>query len=56
MSGSKLMAALSGFTVLGLYSGMAMSSKYNLPEPQTPIAQQIYDQHMMALWICLVIL
>ncbi|HNS57358.1 MAG TPA: cytochrome c oxidase subunit II [Nitrosomonas europaea] len=55
MSGSKLMAALSGFTVLGLYSGMAMSSKYNLPEPQTPIAQQIYDQHMMALWICLVI-
>lgn len=55
MSGSKLMAALSGFTVLGLYSGMAMSSKYNLPEPQTPIAQQIYDLHMMALWICLVI-
>ncbi|KXK35885.1 cytochrome c oxidase subunit II [Nitrosomonas europaea] len=55
MSGSKLMAALSGFTVLGLYSGMAISSKYNLPEPQTPIAQQIYDQHMMALWICLVI-
>jgi len=55
MSGSKLMAALSGFTIFGLYSGMVMSSKYNFPEPQTPIAQQIYDQHMMALWICLVI-
>jgi cytochrome c oxidase subunit 2 len=25
----------------------------NLPEPQSIIAQQIYDQHMLALWICL---
>ena len=27
----------------------------NLPEPQSIIAQQIYDQHTMLLWICLVI-
>ncbi|SFU60860.1 cytochrome c oxidase subunit 2 [Nitrosomonas eutropha] len=55
MKGSKLMALLSNFVVLGSYSGLAISSKYNLPEPQTPIAQEIYDQHIMALWICLVI-
>ena len=54
MSG-KLMAALSSFMVLGSYSSMAVASKYNLPEPQTPIAQQTYDQHIVALWICLVI-
>lgn len=55
MKGSKLMALLSSFVVLGSYSGLAISSKYNLPEPQTPIAQEIYDQHIMALWICLII-
>ncbi|MXS84856.1 cytochrome c oxidase subunit II [Nitrosomonas sp. HPC101] len=55
MKGSKLMALLSSFVILGSYSGLAISSKYNLPEPQTPIAQEIYDQHMMALWICLAI-
>lgn len=55
MNGSKLMAMLSGLVAFGFYSGAAMSSKYNLPEPQTPIAQQIYDQHILALWICLVI-
>ncbi|WP_258333073.1 cytochrome c oxidase subunit II [Nitrosomonas eutropha] len=49
------MALLSSFVVLGSYSGLAISSKYNLPEPQTPIAQEIYDQHIMALWICLII-
>jgi cytochrome c oxidase subunit 2 len=27
----------------------------NLPEPQTIIARQIYDQHTLALWVCLVI-
>lgn len=54
MKGSKLMALLSSFVVLFSYSGLALS-KYNLPEPQTPIAQQIYDQHIWILWICLVI-
>ena len=27
----------------------------NFPEPQSTIARQIYDQHTLALWICLVI-
>lgn len=53
--GSKLLSFWVGVMVLGFYSGSAVSSKYNLPEPQTIIAQQIYDQHIWALWICLVI-
>ena len=44
---------------MSLYSvvGMAAADPYqlNLPEPQTEIARQIYDQHTMVLWICLVI-
>ena len=42
-----------------LYSGLGMAAadphQLNLPEPQTIIARQIYDQHTMLLWICLVI-
>ena len=45
--------------MMSLYSvvGMAAADPYqlNLPEPQTEIARQIYDQHTMVLWICLVI-
>lgn len=55
MSGSKLMAMLSSILVLGFYSSVAFSSRYNFQNPQTPIAQQTYDQHILALWICLVI-
>jgi len=52
---SKLKAILAGIMVLVFYSGAAVSSKYNFPEPQSVIAQDIYDQHILALWICLVI-
>src|SRR3954447_18015816 len=42
-----------------LYSGLALAAadpyQLNLPEPQSTIARQIYDQHTLALWICLVI-
>lgn len=42
-----------------LYFGLGMAAadpyQLNLPEPQTIIARQIYDQHTMLLWICLVI-
>ncbi|MBN9123249.1 MAG: cytochrome c oxidase subunit II, partial [Nitrosospira sp.] len=45
--------------VVALYSGMGMTAadphQLNLPEPQTIIARQIYDQHTLALWVCLVI-
>ncbi|MDE2365926.1 MAG: cytochrome c oxidase subunit II [Betaproteobacteria bacterium] len=42
-----------------LYSGLGMAAadphQLNLPEPQSIIARQIYDQHTLLLWICLVI-
>ncbi|SEL58915.1 cytochrome c oxidase subunit II [Nitrosovibrio tenuis] len=42
-----------------LYSGLGMAAadphQLNLPEPQSIIARQIYDQHTMLLWICLAI-
>ena len=52
---SKSAVTLAGVSALALYSSMAVGSKYNLPEPQSVIAKDIYDQHIMLLWICLVI-
>ncbi len=52
---SKLVASLAGIFGLALYSSMAIGSKYNLPEPQNFIAQDVYDQHIVLMWICLVI-
>ncbi len=56
---SKSVAALAGASALALYSSLSMAageqSKYNLPEPQSVIAQDIYDQHIVLMWICLVI-
>ncbi|MBS0498048.1 MAG: cytochrome c oxidase subunit II [Gammaproteobacteria bacterium] len=52
---SKSAVTLAGVSALALYSSMAVGSKYNLPEPQSVIAKDIYDQHILLLWICLVI-
>ncbi|PTN11353.1 cytochrome c oxidase subunit II [Nitrosomonas aestuarii] len=52
---SKSVTTLAGVAALALYSSMAVGSKYNFPEPQSVIAQEIYDQHIMLLWVCLVI-
>ncbi len=52
---SKSVIALAGVCALALYSSMAIGSKYNLPEPQSVIAQDIYDQHIVLMWICLII-
>jgi len=52
---NKSVAALMGMSALALYSSMAVGSKYNFPEPQSVIAQDIYDQHIALLWICLAI-
>jgi cytochrome c oxidase subunit 2 len=43
-----------------LHSGLGMAAsadpyQLNLPEPQSIIARQIYEQHTLLLWICLVI-
>ena len=56
---SKAAARIVGASAVGLYSEMVLAAadphQLNLPEPQSIIAQQIYDQHTMLLWICLVI-
>jgi len=52
---SKSVVTLAGVSALALYSSMAVGSKYNLPEPQSIIAKDIYDQHIILMWICLVI-
>ena len=56
---SKAAARIVGASALGLYSGLVLAAadpyQLNLPEPQSIIAQQIYDMHTMLLWICLVI-
>ena len=56
---SKAAARIVGASALGLYSGLVLAAadphQLNLPEPQSIIAQQIYDQHTMLLWICLAI-
>ena len=52
---SKSVVTLAGVAALAFYSSMAVGSKYNFPEPQSVIAQDIYDQHIVLLWICLVI-
>lgn len=52
---SKSAVTLAGVAALAFYSSLAVGSKYNLPEPQSVIAQQIYDQHIVLLWICLAI-
>jgi len=52
-------SACAGAMTCVMYPGLAMAAadpyQLNLPEPQTVIAQQIYDQHTMVLWICLAI-
>lgn len=56
---SKSVATLAGVSAIALYSSMSMAageqSKYNLPEPQSVIAHEIYDMHIWLMWICVVI-
>src|SRR3970282_295607 len=36
---------------VGLAAGAAAPNQYNLPEPQTIIAREIYDLHTLIMWI-----
>jgi heme/copper-type cytochrome/quinol oxidase subunit 2 len=36
---------------VGLAAGAAVANPYNLPEPQTLIAREIYDLHTLLMWI-----
>ena len=38
-----------------LAAGAALASQYNLPEPQSIIAREIYDLHTLIMWIIVVI-
>ena len=56
---SKAAATLLGTLTIASYSGMGMAAadphQLNFTEPASAIASQIYDQHIMLLWICLAI-
>jgi cytochrome c oxidase subunit II len=56
---SKAAARIVGASALGFYTELVLAAadpyQLNLPEPQSIIAQEIYDMHTMLLWICLVI-
>jgi cytochrome c oxidase subunit 2 len=56
---SKAAASIAGMVAIACIPGWGWRRgtphQLNLPEPQTIIARQIYDQHTMILWIFLVI-
>ncbi len=56
---SKAAATLLGTLAIASYSGMVMAVadpyQLNFQTPNSTIAQQTYDQHIMLLWICLAI-
>ncbi len=57
--GNKAASTILWGLTAALYCGLGMAAanphQLNLPEPQSIIAREIYDQHTMLLWICLVI-
>jgi len=52
----KLLLCWIGLLLPMFYAGAAQSAyELNLQQPETPIAQQIYDLHTLILWVCVVI-
>ena len=53
---SKVTATLLGLLALTFYSGMGMAAadpyQLNFQEPQSIIATETYDQHIVAMWVC----
>ena len=53
---SKVTATLLGLLALTFYSGMGMAAadpyQLNFQEPQSSIAKETYDQHIVAMWVC----
>jgi len=47
--------AVSGLVYLGSMQSAFAQARYNLPEPVTPVAWQIYDLHTLMMIICVVI-
>ena len=48
-------AALSMACHAGVAAAADVASRHNLQTPVTPIAREIYDLHLLMLWICAVI-
>jgi cytochrome c oxidase subunit 2 len=49
------MAAAAAALAPALHAGAAAAAdvaRHNLPEPVTPVAREIYDLHLLMLWIC----
>ena len=49
------LATLAAAAALFLGASGAALAQYNLPPPQSPIAQQIYDLHTLIMWIIVVV-
>ena len=53
---SKVTATLLGLLGLAFYSGMGIAAgdpyQLNFQEPQSIIARETYDQHIVAMWVC----
>ena len=53
---SKVTATLLGLLALTFYSGIGMAAadpyQLNFQEPQSIIAKETYDQHIVAMWVC----
>ena len=53
---SKVTATLLGLLGLAFYSGMGIAAgdpyQLNFQEPQSIIAKETYDQHIVAMWVC----
>lgn len=52
---SKLLSSIVLATIGWATSAGALAAKYGLQDPESPIAQEIYDLHTLILWICVVI-
>ncbi len=50
-NGLRPLAAAAGWFI----AGTALANQYNLPEPQSVIAREIYDLHTLIMWIIVVI-
>jgi len=55
MKNGQALATLAAAAALLLGLPAAAFAKFNLPPPQSPIAQQIYDLHTLIMWIIVVV-
>ena len=54
-TGRRTAALLAAAGTAAFHAGEASASRYNLQEPVTPAAVQIYDLHTLMFWVCVAI-